>query len=278
MAIGDIQTFYDKTVQDEISRLDESWLEHDVTKVWIDRFILPASDVLDIGGGPGRYAFELAAIGHRVTLSDLSKANLEAARKEESRLGVTLTEISQADARDLSQLKENSFDFVLCLGPIYHLIEDADRDRALAEVFRVLRPNGIAFIGFLSRYAAVHYFAKRQPGRLDESISTLNQILESGINEPKHNDGFFTDARFDHPEAIAEVVTRSGGEVIKVFGAEGGLAQSEGRLRPVLEVSKSDWRKLAVELSDQPVGIYGSEHLVVVCKPNQNREKPERRY
>ena len=101
MAIGDIQTFYDKTVEDEISRLDESWLEHDVTRAWIDRFLLPASDVLDIGGGPGRYAFELAAIGHRVTLSDLSNANLEAARKEEYRFGVPLTEITQADARQI---------------------------------------------------------------------------------------------------------------------------------------------------------------------------------
>ncbi|MEM9241368.1 MAG: hypothetical protein AAGB07_15450, partial [Pseudomonadota bacterium] len=87
-----------------------------------------------------------------------------------------------------------------------------------------------------------------------------------GIYMPKHNNTFFTDARFDDPQAIAEVVARPEWEVVNVFGAEGGLAQSQGLLKTVKKQARCAWKELAVKLSDQPAGIYGSEHLVAICK------------
>lgn len=52
------------------------------------------SKILDVGGGPGRYAFALTELGHNVTLFDLSEGNIEFAKnksKNKSKeLGITL--------------------------------------------------------------------------------------------------------------------------------------------------------------------------------------------
>ena len=42
----------------------------------------PPARVLDCGGGPGRYAVELARWGYDVTLFDLSAGNLALAREK----------------------------------------------------------------------------------------------------------------------------------------------------------------------------------------------------
>lgn len=44
--------------------------------------------VLDAGGGPGRYAIELAKLGYDVVLLDLTPKLLEIARKQMKKVGV----------------------------------------------------------------------------------------------------------------------------------------------------------------------------------------------
>jgi S-adenosylmethionine-dependent methyltransferase len=44
------------------------------------KYVKPKSRILDIGGGPGRYAMWLAKHGHRVVLADLSPELLAIAR------------------------------------------------------------------------------------------------------------------------------------------------------------------------------------------------------
>ena len=48
---------------------------------------------------------------------------------------------SRADARALS-FADQSADVVLFLGPLYHLCEKSDREKALGEAWRVLKPRG----------------------------------------------------------------------------------------------------------------------------------------
>src|SRR5262249_18595442 len=117
---------------------------------------LPSSArVLDIGGGPGRYAIWLAEQGHRVVLADLSPTLLQIARREIARAGVAdaVEEIVEADACDLSRWPDASFDAALCLGPFYHLPDPAERERAASELARVVRPDGVVFIALMPRLA-----------------------------------------------------------------------------------------------------------------------------
>lgn len=89
--------------------------------------------VLDLGCGPGAYVETLAAMVPEVRYMglDFSAGMLE---KHPQRGAIT-----QADSQDLPYAA-HSFDVVMANHMLYHL---PDIDRALAEIRRVLRPDGV---------------------------------------------------------------------------------------------------------------------------------------
>ena len=89
--------------------------------------------MLDVGGGPGRYAIELARRGYRVVLFDLSRVCLKIAREKAHEAGVELTGYEHGDAWDLTRFRDGSFDAVLLLGPLYHLLAEEECRRAIRE-------------------------------------------------------------------------------------------------------------------------------------------------
>lgn len=83
--------------------------------------------------------------GYTVTHLDLSAGVLELARRKARELGVELAELVQGNATDLGHFADQSFDTVLLMGPLYHLLEAREREQALHEARRVLRPGGPIF-------------------------------------------------------------------------------------------------------------------------------------
>src|SRR4051794_4391844 len=113
-----------------------------------DRFLPRTGRIADIGGGPGTHAAYLADRGYDVCLVDpvphhVSQAEQSTGGRVDCRLG---------DARELP-FEDGSFDAVLLMGPLYHLVNATDRARALKEAWRVLRPNGTLLAEVISRYA-----------------------------------------------------------------------------------------------------------------------------
>lgn len=108
---------------------------------WIDRF----HSILDIGAGKGRHSFYFAEYGFDVSAVDLSASSVE-----------YITKISRennykvhAEVADMTELPfdENTFDGVICFHTIYHT-DYKGVEKALAEIQRVLKNNGEAFISF----------------------------------------------------------------------------------------------------------------------------------
>ncbi len=151
-----IHRYYSPDAEKEWRRLDEIGtgpIEFELTTRQLRRHLMPRSRVLDVGGGPGRYAVWLASNGHRVTLADLVPELLDEARKRVADVGVSASvdEIVTADVCDLSRWPTAAFDAALCLGPFYHLPEPERRSLAAAELARVVRPGGVLFAAFMPR-------------------------------------------------------------------------------------------------------------------------------
>ncbi|SEO25597.1 class I SAM-dependent methyltransferase [Actinacidiphila rubida] len=177
------------------------------------RRVLPATpaDILDVGGGPGVHAGWLVADGHRVHLVDPVARHLEQA-------AATGCGTELGDARHL-RAETDSYDVVLLLGPLYHLLERADRDRALAEARRVARPGGLVVAAAISRYASLFEhtattFLTRGPVR-----DAVADILATGRHEPGRKG--FTAAYFHTAEGLAEEMAAAGLGNVRIHGVEG---------------------------------------------------------
>lgn len=97
--------------------------------------------VLDLACGRGANLFPAAArVGPtgRVTGADLSPEMVRGTAAEIERRGIRNAEVVQMDAENL-QYDDGSFDCVLCGYAIFWF---PDLQRALAEIYRVLRPGG----------------------------------------------------------------------------------------------------------------------------------------
>jgi SAM-dependent methyltransferase len=118
----------------------------------------PDARVLDLACGHGRHTARLARRGFAVTGLDVSASSLELARENEP--SATYVE---ADMREVP-LEDGSFDAVINLFTAFGYFEDeADDQRVLHEVARVLRPGGSFLIdtinppGLFGRYRGRHW-------------------------------------------------------------------------------------------------------------------------
>ena len=197
-----------------------------VTAAKLDEHLGAASYVLDLGGGPGRYALRLAERGHTVSLADLSPELLAIARGRIAAAGVgdAICEVVEADATDLSRWTDATFDAALCLGPFYHLPAKSDRDAAARGLARVVRPGGLVFVALIPRQA----FVRRTLAVPEErhhlaDAAWMRRLLVDGVfanDVPGRFDGGYG-AR---PEEIADFFAARGLEPVELVACDGPAA------------------------------------------------------
>ena len=115
---------------------------------------------------------ELAKMGYDVTAVELVESNVEVLKKNAE--GVKNIKCLQGDALDLSRFKDNEFDIVLNLGPMYHLYTTKDKNKAISETLRVCKPNGISMFAFIPHYSTVWYVGIKNNG-----IKNVQEYLNS---------------------------------------------------------------------------------------------------
>lgn len=190
----------------------------------LERLLPPApADVLDVGGGPGTYAGPLARRGYRVQLVDPVPLHVKQARQAAgSDLAASYT-AALGDARELPASGQSQ-DAVLLFGPLYHLTGQADRQRGLAEAWRVLRPGGRLLAVAISRFASL--LDGLYGGRLDDPDfrPMVHQDLADGQHrnpDPVGRPEFFTTSFFHTPDGLAGEIQQAGFTGLAIYGIEG---------------------------------------------------------
>lgn len=203
----EVRAYYD--VKNEWDRLDTPGgrLEFQRTLKLVEKHFPPGGRILDLGGGPGRYALALARLGYRVCLADLSARQLAEARERIAGAAMQdrIESIDEVDALDLGRYGDASFDGVLALGPFYHLTDRDDRLAAAREMRRVMKPRGRALIAFLPRLwstAALIYRAAQDPDQV--SVAAFREAFRGGafLNPRENAFGGF----FEEPFALRQLL------------------------------------------------------------------------
>lgn len=126
-------------------------------------------DILDAGSGAGFFGVDFAALGHRVTLMDLSSEGLIVAqeRSREKECGNRIITV----AGDVERLpfQAECFDVVVCIFVFSHL---NDPGCALGELRRVLRRDGRLIISFENKLW--HVIAAGLCERYREAMSLIS--------------------------------------------------------------------------------------------------------
>lgn len=171
----------------------------------------------DIGGGYGRLANEYLKRAHKVYLFDYSKTELEQAKeiygdKIETRAG------------DIYELpfKDGELDGLMMVRVTHHL---KHLDKAVAELYRVLAPGGVAVIEVANK-RTLPKMARFVTGRskvnpFDHKVANYKEISK---------DGFYN----YHPKYVEEIFREAG------FKQERVLSVSNFRSKTLKKVIKTD--------------------------------------
>lgn len=256
-----VEEFYN-TSYDEWSRLERHPIEFEITKRALKECLASNSEILDVGGGPGRYSIFLAEQGHKVTLLDLSDELVKQAQKNAAAAGVVLEETIKGNVLDLDRITAGKqYDAVLCMGPMYHLLLEEERKEALRQCLDRLKPGGIIIISFISAYAPIIDYLKSCPEEIVESKSRLLQYLKDGRNDKSFG---FTDAYFINPDSIEAFTEGFNITKIRLIAAEGLGAFIEPALMQLPQDIFQQWIDLFYEISDK-INIFGaSAHLLYI--------------
>jgi SAM-dependent methyltransferase len=261
-----IEGYYDRQPEYEWERLERHRTEFAVTeRALCEHLPPPPATVLDCGGGPGRYALSLAQRGYQVTLFDLSTQNLELARRQAAAVGEVLAGYDQGDATDLSRYAACSFDAVLLMGPLYHLLQLDERRQALSEAYRVLKPGGPLLAAFLTRYAVARYCAAHEPMWPLEEPALWKSVMEAGILEPRGEVSSAFVAYGARPAEVPPLLRDAGFELLSLLGAEGLVSMIEETVNALGGPAWEFWADLNYALAPD-TSLHGAvEHLLAVA-------------
>jgi ubiquinone/menaquinone biosynthesis C-methylase UbiE len=259
----DVEAFYDRSAPKEWERLEKRRTEFGVTLKALEAFLPgPPCAILDVGGGPGRYAIELTRQGYDVTLLEISEESLKLAGEKAREAQVSLAGFIHATALDLGELGSASFDAVLLLGPLYHLLSHAERVQAIQEAMRVLRPGSRLFAAFITRFAPFRYAANGEPAWLARNPDYARQLLETGVHDQPPPT--FTQAYYAHPEEVVPLMEGQGLRTLGLVGCEGVVAGYDAKVNELMGEAWQAWVDLNYELGQEP-SLYGaSDHLLYV--------------
>jgi ubiquinone/menaquinone biosynthesis C-methylase UbiE len=206
----------------------------------------------------------LARLGYHVTLVDLSKACLEFAKQKARENGVQLAGYEHLNATNLGGLKDQDYDAVLLMGPLYHLLSEERRRQAIRESYRILKYGGVIFAAFVTRYAPIRWMAKFEP--TSEFYSDFMQTLDTGIwrANPRAKRFGCANDYFAHPNEIKPLMESEGFETLDVIGCEGVVSKIDERINELDDKAFDRWVELNYELGRDPSLHGAAEHILYI--------------
>ena len=233
-----------------------------LTVRYIDRYIRPGESVLDLGGGPGRYSLYLAEKGCDVTLIDLSEENAAFAAEQARNRNLPLKTL-QGDAREADKLADGLFDHVLLMGPLYHLLEEPDRVKAVSAALKRLKPGGVLFAAFISMGGGLVYLLREAPEMIINSAEE-HFITPLIAGESCASTTAFTHAFFISQNEVLPFMSQFPLEKLHLFGQEGILAPNEQTVMAQPPEVAAAWLDLAEKLCEKEEYLSWAEHLMYV--------------
>ncbi|WP_074406600.1 class I SAM-dependent methyltransferase [Aquimarina megaterium] len=197
-----IELFYNTASEETRLNKGMGVFEFERIKSLIEKYISSSPlNIIDIGGGTGKYSEWLANKGHQVHLVEPIPKHIKIAQNRADKLKNRFS-VHWGESRKL-EFPNNFADLILLHGPLYHLQKKEDRALSIREAKRVLKNNGI-ILGF-----AINYTASTLVGLLNGLIhkKTFFEMCKDELTNGIHNppDDFpwlLAEAYYHKPEQL----------------------------------------------------------------------------
>ena len=139
-----------------------------------------ATSILDVGAGQGQLALTLAAMGHRVHLTDISSDMLQMARHDAAAQSLQNVSFEQIGLAELAATHQQRYPLILCHAMLEWL---AQPEAAIAQLKSLLAPGGILSLMFYNKDAK--RFGNILFGNFDYVAADFNVKKQVSLN-PQH--------------------------------------------------------------------------------------------
>ena len=254
-----VKNHYTNTYQeDDRFKVNSHKIEYLTIMRYIKKYLKKGARVLEIGAATGAYSIELAKMGYDVTAVDLTPANVELMKEKSKRIKNITCLVG--DALDL-KLEDNSFDLVLNLGPMYHLYNKKDKNKAIDETLRVCKKDGICFFAYLTNSSVVWQYGVRR-----NSMAHLSTFMDKKGRIKDTPEEIFTTyfiedfkKQFDNKDSTY-IKSVSADCIFQIMRDYINDVMSEEDYQKLV-----DWHFATCEREDQQ-GL--SSHMLYICKKN----------
>lgn len=251
---------------DEDSRLTRqliTQIEFDTTMHVLKEYLSPEIKVIEQGAATGRYSLNFARMGCNTTAVELAPEQVNILKHKANEQGLTLS-IYEGNACSVPFVESNSQDVCVILGPLYHLQTQEERDQAILEANRILKPDGILAVAYISRYFVAGMFAQQSPELVTPEV--LCTLLESGLVPSELADGFFNVGYFATPQEMENLISAHGFTTLRHVSTDGfGRYISSGINNFTSEQYKT-WLSYHLKTCDEPSLLGSSNHGLVLAR------------
>ena len=255
MALSNIEKHYNKHPEDLRLLRRHGIVEFETTMYHLRRFLKPGYRLLDIGAGTGHYTSALMAEGYEVKAVELVRRNIDVFLKREP-----TADVVQGDARHMPFVPSASADVTLLLGPLYHLIGDDEKLKALKEAKRVTKPGGLIFVAYLmNEYSILSYC-------FDED--RIGGLLDRGVVDQNFHIQAQADELYDYVrlEDINRLDENAGLERVTIFSPDGASDYMRTRLNRMSDESFAHFIAYQKSISERADLIGAGSHVVDVVR------------
>lgn len=265
------RAYYDDLGDAEWSRLEADVagrVSLEVHRRFLARFVRPGDRVLEVGAGPGRFTFALAALGATVVVTDLSPVQLDLNRE---RVGGTAAEAAVErrellDVGDASRYADGEFDAVVAYGgPLSYTFDRAEE--ALRGLLRVTAPGGAVVASVMS---ALGTWRAALPGVARAAAAAgedaNDRVLHTG--DLRHLPGAAHVCRMYRSSELAGLATSAGGKLVALSGSNWASLGDAATLAD-LEADPDRWRRFLdheVAACAEPGATDGGTHLLLAVR------------
>lgn len=255
MALSNIEKHYNKHPEDLRLLRRHGIVEFETTMYHLRRFLKPGYRLLDIGAGTGHYTSALMAEGYEVKAVELVRRNIDVFLKREP-----TADVVQGDARHMPFVPTASADVTLLLGPLYHLIGDDEKLKALKEAKRVTKPGGLIFVAYLmNEYSILSYC-------FDED--RIGGLLDRGVVDQNFHIQAQADELYDYVrlEDINRLDENAGLERVTIFSPDGASDYMRTRLNRMSDETFAHFIAYQKSISERADLIGAGSHVVDVVR------------